>query len=384
MNKHKRTYLILAVILLLGTFFTLGFSNIKNNADTDLINQPSNRKKPGFNSGIGWVAGNSVGDGYGVILHTTDGGDTWVRQGSPGEIPDVNLATVSAIDACNAWVVGDPSDGYGVILRTTDGGRSWDRQGTVGQIPNTAIPAIYAINKRIAWAAGGDGVILYTKDGGRTWTRQAQGMAPGYLLQGVYASDASHVWVVGGYGGSDPKEPQGIILSSKNGGRTWKKQTHSKGELGGYLISVHGLNARTAWVVGNETVLQTSDGGETWQDITALDGGGFFDWNGVFAVNKRNVWVARDNDGIFKYDGSQWHQYDTPPLPRPLTYHLIRVSAIDPQTVWIIGVAPGNAGAIIYTDNGGEDWEVQDPDLDFDTGFWGVSFVKSGFCNSNR
>jgi hypothetical protein len=41
MNKFKQSYLILSVILLLGAFFTLGFSNITNNADSDLINQPA-------------------------------------------------------------------------------------------------------------------------------------------------------------------------------------------------------------------------------------------------------------------------------------------------------------------------------------------------------
>jgi photosystem II stability/assembly factor-like uncharacterized protein len=394
MNKFKRTYLFLSVILLFGTFFTLGFSNASNNADSDLINQPSYSIKPGFNGGVGWVVGDSLGDGYGVILHTTDGGKNWVRQGSPGEIPDVDLVTVSAIDACNAWVAGGISDGFGVILRTTDGGRNWIRQGSIDQIPDGQISAIYAINKQIAWAAGfefdaggdteGDGVILHTKDGGRTWTRQAQDLTPNANLQGVYASDASHVWVVGDIESPCPDDMCGNILHSTNGGRTWKQQIYppSPGNIGGYLISVHGLNAKTAWAVGNGAVVHTTDGGETWQNKTPLNGGGLYDWNGVFAVNKNTVWVARDNDGVFKYDGSQWHTYSLPPLPGNLFYHLLRASAIDPHTVWITGNSPPNSGVILYTDTGGENWEVQDPGLD--TGFWGVSFVKSGFCNSNR
>ena len=383
MNKPKKTFLILSVVILLGTFFTLGFSNITNNADADHINQPSYSVKPGFNGGVGWVAGNSLGDGYGVILHTTDGGKHWVRQGSPGEIPDVDLATVSAIDACNAWVVGAPSDGFGVILRTEDGGRSWVRQGDTSQIPDVEVYAISAVNKQIAWAAGEYSLILQTKDGGRTWTRQAQDLSPHYSLQGVYASDASHVWVVG----QDPECPNdicSIILHSTNGGKTWERQTYEykPDGLGGYLLTVHGLNARTAWTVGNGTVLRTTDGGETWQNKHPYGIGGMFDWNGVFAVNKNTVWVARDNDGVFMYDGSEWHTYDLPPLPGNEFFHLLRVSAIDPQTVWIIGFSPPNSGVILHTDNGGENWEVQDPGLN--TGFWGVSFVKSGFCNSNR
>ena len=41
MNKFKQSFLILSVILLLGAFFNLEFSNITNNADSDLINQPA-------------------------------------------------------------------------------------------------------------------------------------------------------------------------------------------------------------------------------------------------------------------------------------------------------------------------------------------------------
>jgi photosystem II stability/assembly factor-like uncharacterized protein len=339
---------------------------------------------PGFNGGVGWVAGNSLGDGYGVILHTTEGGKNWVRQGYPGEIPDVNLVTVSAIDACNAWVVGASSDGYGVILRTKDGGRSWVRQGDTSQIPDVGISAIHAINKYIAWAAGDDGVILRTIDGGRTWRRQAQGMALGYHLSGVYASDAWHVWVSGGNTPPCPNDICNIILHSTDGGRTWERQTYEyKPDEGpGYLISVHGLNARTAWTVGNGTVLQTTDGGETWQNKNPYGIGGFYDWNGVFAVNENAVWFARDNDGIYKYDGSQWHQYS--PSSTHTGSHLVRVSAIDPERVWMVGQSyrEPNSGVILHTDNGGEDWEVQDPGIG--TGFWGVSFVKSGFCGCNQ
>ncbi len=37
----------------------------------------------------GWVVGTTPADGYGVILHTTNGGQLWVRQGSTDEVPNV-------------------------------------------------------------------------------------------------------------------------------------------------------------------------------------------------------------------------------------------------------------------------------------------------------
>ena len=380
MNKHKRTYLIMTVILLLGTFFTLGFSNITHNADQ--LSQPSDRIKPGFNGGVGWAVGDSV-DGYGTILHTTDGGETWERQGLQVEIPDVSLAGAFAIDACNAWVVGDNAGGYGVILRTTDGGQKWIRQGDPSQVPDVSLEGVYAINKRIAWVTGHNGVILHTNDGGETWTRQAEVTAPDVLLMGAYASDANHVWVVGQDSEFNGTR-MGTILHTKNGGRTWDRQPYEPNPLVNLaLIWVHGLNARTAWVVGNGTVLHTTDGGKTWQDISSEVGGVFFDFNGVFAVDNNTVWVSQDNDGIYKYDGSQWQQQTTPIRG----YYFLRISAINKNTAWFVGTGGTpdtvGTGAIFHTSNGGDSWEAQAygdaiPDLS------GISFVKSGFCNLNR
>jgi photosystem II stability/assembly factor-like uncharacterized protein len=384
MNKHKRTYLILSVILLLGTFFTLGFSNITNNGNPDLIIQPLENGKPGFTNGVGWVVGDSVDD-YGTILHTTDGGETWERQGSVKDIPDVDLHTVFAIDACNAWVVGNNANGYGVILRTTDGGQSWTRQGDPDQIPDVGTIGVYAINKRVAWVTGEKGVILHTNDGGETWTRQGADTAPPDIpLRGVYASDANHVWVVGDPSSGCNGTTCGTILHTKNGGRTWERQSYEPNPLSNRaLIWVHGLNARTAWVVGNFTVLHTTDGGKTWQDITK-EIVGREDFNGVFAVDKNTVWVTLDYNNLYKYDGSQWQQQTTPSIGG---YYFLRISAINKNTAWFVGTGDSSGtfltGAIFHTSNGGDSWEAQAygkaiPELS------GISFVKSGFCNPNR
>jgi photosystem II stability/assembly factor-like uncharacterized protein len=73
-------------------------------------------------SKIAWVVGSN-----GTIIHTVDGGKTWVQQTSNTK---ATLMKVAAVDRCNAWTVGDTDDGYAVILRTSDGGRTWKRQGT--------------------------------------------------------------------------------------------------------------------------------------------------------------------------------------------------------------------------------------------------------------
>ena len=55
----------------------------------------------------GWAVGNAWNDGYGTILRSSDSGNTWSRQGV-GQIADVSLGSVVAVNPTTAWVVGDP------------------------------------------------------------------------------------------------------------------------------------------------------------------------------------------------------------------------------------------------------------------------------------
>lgn len=77
---------------------------------------------------VGWAVGTQA-NGYGTILNTTDGGSTWIRQGSSAQIPNVGMSAVSAVDANTAWAVGNNPSG-GVILGTTDAGITWTEQAT--------------------------------------------------------------------------------------------------------------------------------------------------------------------------------------------------------------------------------------------------------------
>jgi len=64
--------------------------------------------------------GTAVGEN-GIIIRTTDGGNTWASQISG---TTNNLNAVSFTDAINGTAV----SWYGIILRTTDGGANWAMQ----------------------------------------------------------------------------------------------------------------------------------------------------------------------------------------------------------------------------------------------------------------
>jgi photosystem II stability/assembly factor-like uncharacterized protein len=300
---------------------------------------------------IGWAVGEVV-EHYGAIIHTTDG-QTWKRQGKTGEIPEVGLEGVTAIDANNAWVVGGRENG--VILRTRDGGETWEQQ----EIPagsDVELLAIYALDGDTAWAVGQGSVILHTTDGGLTWTRQGQGDVPEVMLGGVYASDADNAWAAG------DKEPDtiGTVLRTTDGGTTWNQipyaLTRTPCQTG--LIDIHGVDADTVWVVGPCQVSFTTDGGETWIDQwkPAMSAEHF---NGVFALERCYIWLARDAGGIYlSTDGGEnFIQQETPVAGD----YVMRISAIDRQTAWAVTVQFSSPfeGNVLHTADGGQTWITQ-------------------------
>jgi photosystem II stability/assembly factor-like uncharacterized protein len=67
------------------------------------------------NANIGWAVGAFEYTGLGVIVHTTDGGDTWTPEYAPSKW---TLLSVSFVNPCTGIAVGS----YGTIIRTDTGG----------------------------------------------------------------------------------------------------------------------------------------------------------------------------------------------------------------------------------------------------------------------
>ncbi len=100
-------------------------------------------------------------------------------------------------------------------------------------------------------------------------------------VHAVSAYDASHVWAVGSYQGTDGNNHD--LIEYWNGTR-WTQQTGANPGVYSYLSSVKALSATNIWAVGsyadatnNQYVLieHSTDGGQTWiQDTSSYTGGG--------------------------------------------------------------------------------------------------------------
>ncbi len=320
---------------------------------------------------VGWCVGGTR-DGYGVILHSVDGGRTWNRQGTPASIPDVGLESAAAVDADSCWVVGANVDGYGTILRTNDGGRTWVRQGTPASIPDVGLAKISAVDGNTAWVVGGEGTVLFTGDGGLNWAARNTADVPEVWLQGVYALNADSVWVTG-----DRDSGYGTICRTTDGGATWQRKGSAADIPDVQMQDVHAVDENTAWVAcqGNpseefHSVLRTDDNGDSWTG-KAL-GAGFFDTNSLTTVGRNTVWVVKDADGIFRTDNG-WDFVQQQAAGGSYDYYLLSIDALDGDTAWVCGASGTNHGIIEHTTDAGSEWVKQ---LEYDAGLSGISFVE--------
>ena len=83
---------------------------------------------------------------FGIILRTTDGGETWLPESSG---TDYDLSRISCTGARNGTAVGED----GTIVRTTDGGNTWVPQtsGTLNDLLGLLYRREYWNDRRSIW-----------------------------------------------------------------------------------------------------------------------------------------------------------------------------------------------------------------------------------------
>ena len=260
----------------------------------------------------GWVSGQ-----HGTILHTSDGGRTWVPQlgGDPqSQEPEINH--LSFLDRTHGWAVqaGDPAK----LLRTVDG-ENWELAG--------ALPK-------------GWGLLGY----------QFVSPSAGVVLDGN--NNVSH------------------IFRTLDGGRTWKEvfppercrlNTQVQGlnrQLSCTLWTLNMVSATVGYILGRVAyekpellvVAKTTDGGASWS-LTAVQGPGtMFDYNGsqwmsAFFIDEHNGVLATSGDRLYATsDGGQSWRGLTGTAPGPVQF-------ADPEVGWSFGV-----NKLSYTTDGGGRW----------------------------
>ncbi len=327
----------------------------------------------GARTAIGWAVGTDSG-GWATILHTTDGGQTWERQGPRELLEGGALMGVSAVSAREAWVAGYKGVD-GLLLHTRDGGLHWFAEGDPADLAGNGLAAVSAVDIYTAWAVGLNGLILHTTDGGDRWVRQGVGQVPDVLLQGLYPGDASHAWIAGTY---EEGRDCGTILYTDDAGETWTRVpytvTHTPPPDTPPLISVHGAHPDEVWVVGRDQIVhaRVTRRGFVTEDQTPTFIN-FLDINGVYAVDRKTVWAVADTSVMWRSlnGGKSWKERYSG--PKNLGY-VLRVWAWDATHVWVTTADQTQHGQVLYTADGGKNWVSQT--LPADPEMWGIDFVR--------
>lgn len=215
----------------------------------------------------------------------------WAAQTSGTTQPLTDLCFISKN---NGWAVG----AGGVILHTTDRGNSWTAQvsGTT-----TELSAVYFLDENNGWAAGGDfvmgsPVVLHTTNGGQTWSPQT--FTASDAVSDILFTSLSNGFAVTTFG----------LYKTTNGGTSWQSQNSG---FGGQHFCIDFAGTSNGWIgcaVG--TVLRTVNGGTSW---SVIDAGTISNVYAIDFVDANTGWFCTSGGEIFKTTngGLSWQAQET-------------------------------------------------------------------------
>jgi photosystem II stability/assembly factor-like uncharacterized protein len=261
-----------------------------------IFNAPANVKYKDIffvDKHYGWVVGYTTN-----ILHTKDGGKTWITQ----IVKDSDRMLLNSVyfkDRQNGWAVG--SDW--TRASTTNGGETWiDESPAV--LPHSIISwySIFFIDPLNGWQTNNRGVIGYTRDGGVSW-QTGTGIPSGYDLSSVYFINDLKGWTIAKY--------QHKIYNSIDGGMTWNEQQviDNSCDSSSWFNDILFTDELHGWICtmpsdGNESyIYHTNNGGQEWFcQRSILDSS----LNTIYFINKKNGFVIGKNIYLSNDGGKTW------------------------------------------------------------------------------
>jgi photosystem II stability/assembly factor-like uncharacterized protein len=241
----------------------------------------------------------AVGE-YGDILLSDDDGVTWNQA---KKVPtNVTLTAVDFVDDKTGWAVGHDT----VILKTTDGGETWVKQYGGGESDN-ALLSVYFKDASHGWAVGAFNFTAETTDGGKKWVERKT-LIP--VVPGA-AAPAGAAGAAAPAEGAAPVEAPAAPKKTAQGAGTADPYAAATGDENHLNAMFAGPDATTIFVAAEAgAVYRSLDGGATFEKVLTGYPGSF--WGGltakdgsVYATGMRgNLWRSTDK-------GATWAKLDT-------------------------------------------------------------------------
>ena len=248
-----------------------------------------------INRNLGWASScnyTSVPSGT-ILLMTTNGGTTWSSRSYPEE--NAFISCITFLDPLNGWVGGSPH----ILSKTSDGGITW-QPAYIEPSPLSKFPVlkIKFFNQKYGYACGGifdvAGVIWRTTDGGDSWRAIDPACAPADEVLDLHISDS--LKVIGAGGDPDYEFGVGLIRSTGDDLNFVYREQGFKGRAN----CIGFLDENEAWCsLGERNMfLYSRDGGYNWSEMSTP--GQTFVTSLAFP-DSRHGYASGSNGEILKY-----------------------------------------------------------------------------------
>jgi len=241
-----------------------------------------------INQNTGYGIANDFNTARTTILSTTNSGLNW--NSTQFFDSSVALTSVYYMNSSTGFVAGY----IGSFYKTTNGGTSWTKCNTIQNgFASYPVLKLTFYNSQYGLGCGGRfdfaGVIWSTTDGGLNWSVKDTTAEPQFDIKFYNYPDA--------YACGGDLEFGGTVSKSLNAGATWKDST-----LGffGTSMALAFRNASECWVPMGfaGTWMHSIDSTRTWSIVPATDSSGVYD---ALFVNENRGWACGQYGSIYKF-----------------------------------------------------------------------------------
>jgi photosystem II stability/assembly factor-like uncharacterized protein len=201
----------------------------------------------------GWAVGHD-----GVVLHSTDGGQTWFKQLDGREITPLLLAKaeseVQRLEKAHAAAADDEN-----IATALDNAYFAldDAKASGASGPSRPLLDVWFRDANEGWAVGAYGMIVHTRDGGRSWDYVSTLINPDRLHLNAILSLPDGALLVVGEGG--------LLHRSEDGGKHWQPPRQLTQASLYKLLPL--TNGKLLALGFGGTLLASQDLGLTWEHV---------------------------------------------------------------------------------------------------------------------